>query len=80
MSRVAPSTVGDETGIRPHVIVAQFDDLQDTGSGTGGDLDAIVVRGQSLTIHPPLNRRFGEAVECTGDGCSGAVQEVEVRG
>ena len=43
MSRVAPSTVGDETGIRPHVIVAQFDDLHDTGSGTGGDLDAVVI-------------------------------------
>ena len=80
MGRVAPSTVGDETCIRPHVLVAQLDNLQNTGRGTGSDLYTVVSGGQSLTVHAPLDGRFWEAIEGTGDGCRGAVQEVKVRG
>ena len=80
VGRVAPSTVGDETCIRPHVLVAQFYYLQNTGRGTGSDLYTVISGGQSLTVHAPLDGWFGEAIEGTGDGCRGAVQEVKVRG
>ena len=41
VGRVAPSTVGGETCIRSHVLVAQFDYLQNTGRGTGSDLYTV---------------------------------------
>ena len=80
VSGVAASTVSDETSVRPNILVAESHNFKNTRRRTRRDLHSLVLGGQSSTVHAPLYGGFGEAVEGTGDGCRGTVEEVKVRG
>lgn len=81
LCRVAATAVGNETSIGPNILIAQSDNLQDTGCGTRCDLHSLsYCAADGNSILAPFNGRFGKTIECTGNGRRGTIQEVKVRG